>query len=249
MQQELVSVIMPMYNAQKYIQKTIESVQRQTYQNWEIIVMDDCSTDESQRIVQMMAAEDERIHYYCNGSNEGVAQTRNHAMDKASGRYLAFLDSDDLWGPEKLERQLQLLSEKDCAFTYAGCDVIDENGNSIQKQRHVPEHITYEELLWGNVIPCLTVLIDRTKVKPFYMPKIGHEDYATWLSIFQEIGEAYGMDEVLAHYRVNRNSVSGHKLRTIKWTWNIYHNHQKINWLKSVCYLFGHLFQAAKKMR
>ena len=249
MERGLVSIITPMYNAQKYIEKTIQSVQEQTFLNWEMIVMDDCSTDESAKIVKCMAEKDSRIRYFCNEINVGVAETRNHAMEAANGQYFAFLDSDDLWVPDKLERQLALLEEKCCAFTYAGCDVIDENGNAIQKVRHVPEYITYKKLLWGNVIPCLTVLIDREKTPPFQMPKIGHEDYATWLTVFKDIGEGYGIDEVLGHYRVNRNSVSGNKLRTIKWTWNIYRNNQGINPVKSVCYLFGHLFQAAKKMR
>lgn len=249
MEQSLVSIITPMYNAKKYIAQTIKSVQNQTYSSWEMIIMDDCSTDESAAIVQEMAQKDDRIHYYCNDVNCGVAATRNHAMDKANGRYLAFLDSDDLWVEDKLERQMSVLKNKNCAFTYAGCDVIDENGEAVQKVRHVPEYITYEKLLWGNVIPCLTVLIDREKVKSFQMPKIGHEDYATWLTIFKDIREGYGIDEVLGHYRVNRNSVSGNKLRTIKWTWNIYRNNQGINPVKSACYLFGHLFQAARKMR
>lgn len=249
MDQGLVSIITPMHNAQKYIVQTIESVQAQTYNNWEMIIIDDCSTDESAEIVKELAKADERIHYYCNEQNIGVAQTRNRAMKMANGRFLAFLDSDDLWVPNKLERQLALMRQKQCAFIYAGCDVIDENGGELQKRRHVPEYITYEKLLWGNVIPCLTVLIDREKVSKFEMPQIGHEDYATWLTIFKEIKEAYGIDEVLGHYRVNRNSVSGNKLRTIKWTWNIYRNNQGIGPVRSVGYLFGHLLQAAKKMR
>jgi teichuronic acid biosynthesis glycosyltransferase TuaG len=249
MEQGLVSIITPMYNAQRYIADTIRSVQRQTYPDWEMIIMDDLSTDQSAAIVQDMALKDSRIHYFREEEKAFVAKTRNDAMAKANGRYLAFLDSDDLWEPEKLQKQMELMQQTDAAFVYGGCDVIDETGNPLGKIRHVPEHITYEKLLWGNVIPCLTVLLDQEKIGDFTMPQIGHEDYATWLSILRKAGDAYGMDEVLGHYRVNRNSVSGRKMRTIKWTWNIYRNEQKLTIVRSTMYLFGHLLQAAKKMR
>lgn len=249
MVQGLVSIITPMYNAKRYIEKTIESVQRQTYQNWEMIVMDDLSEDGCTEIVKEYAAVDARIKYFCVSEKSGVAKTRNAAMQQATGQYLSFLDSDDLWQPDKLERQIVLMQEKQCAFVYGGCDVIDENGEPQNKVRHVPEHVTYEELLWGNVIPCLTVLVDREKTGDFQMPVMGHEDYATWLNVLKKVSEAYGIDSVLGSYRVNRNSVSGKKLRTIRWTWNIYRKNQKLSVYKSFLYLMGHLMQAARKMR
>lgn len=249
MVQGLVSIITPMYNAERYIEQTIESVQKQTYPNWEMIVMDDLSDDGCAEIVQELARVDARIKYFCVDEKSGVAKARNAAMQQASGQYLAFLDSDDLWRKDKLERQLTLMQEKNCAFVYGGCDVIDENGKPQNKVRHVPEHITYQEFLWGNVIPCLTVLIDREKTGDFRMPVMGHEDYATWLTLMRGVGEAYGIDEVLGSYRVNRNSVSGNKLRTIRWTWNIYRKNQKLPVHKSFLYLMGHLMQAMRKMR
>lgn len=249
MEQGLVSIITPLYQAQKYISKTIESVRNQTYENWEMIIVDDCSTDEGPVLVAAYAKKDPRIRYYRNEKNVGAAQSRNEAMKLAKGQYLAFLDSDDLWEPQKLEKQLQLMNRKNAAFVYGGCDVMDDDGKSLQKIRHVPEHITYEKLLWGNVIPCLTVLVDREKTGDFSMPGIGHEDYATWLAVLHKVKEAYGLDEVLGHYRVNRNSLSGNKLRTIRWTWNIYRNEQHLSVIRSFFYLFGHLTQAAKKMR
>ncbi len=249
MEQGLVSIITPLYQAQKYISKTIESVRSQTYENWEMIVVDDCSTDAGSSLVRAYTTEDSRIRYHRNEKNMGAAKSRNEAMKLARGQYLAFLDSDDLWEPQKLEKQIKLMQEKNAAFVFAGCDVIDDDGKPLQKIRHVPEYITYEKLLWGNVIPCLTVLIDREKAGDFSMPNIGHEDYATWLKILKKVKEAYGIDEVLGHYRVNRNSLSGNKLRTIRWTWNIYRNEQHLPIIKSILYLFGHLTQAAKKMR
>lgn len=238
-----------MYNAKRYIKKTIESVQKQTYQNWEMIIMDDLSEDGCDEIVKELAEKDTRIKYFCVSEKSGVANTRNAAMQQASGQYMAFLDSDDLWQPMKLERQMNLMQEKQCAFVFGGCDVIDENGEPQNKVRHVPEYITYDELLWGNVIPCLTVLVDREKTGDFTMPVMGHEDYATWLTVLKKVGDAYGIDEVLGSYRVNRNSVSGKKLRTIRWTWNIYRKNQKLPVYKSFLYLMGHLMQAARKMR
>ena len=174
MVQGLVSIITPMYNAKRYVEQTIESVQKQTYPNWEMIIMDDLSDDGCAEVVQELAKADARIKYFRVEEKSGVAKTRNAAMQQASGRYLAFLDSDDLWQADKLGRQLSLMKEKNCAFVYGGCDVIDENGKPQNKVRHVPEHITYQEFLWGNVIPCLTVLIDREKTGDFRMPVLIH---------------------------------------------------------------------------
>ncbi|MGN0428123.1 MAG: glycosyltransferase family 2 protein [Agathobacter sp.] len=249
MEQKLVSIVTPMYQAKRYIRQTIESVQSQTYPDWEMIIVDDCSTDGCAEIVKQMAKKDARIRYICQPNNMGVAQARNTAMEHAKGRYLAFLDSDDLWTGEKLAKQMALMQKENAAFVFAGCEVIDENGNRMHKIRQVPEKITYEKLLWGNVIPCLTVLVDREKTGDFRMPRMGHEDYAAWLTIFKKIKIGYGINEVLGYYRVNRNSVSGRKLRTIRWTWNIYRKNQGLPVVKSFFYLLGHLTQAMRKMR
>ena len=247
MEQKLVSIITPMYNAKRYIAETIESVQKQSYQNWEMIIMDDRSTDGSAEIVKKYAKEDARIRYFLEKEKSGVAKVRNDAMRQAKGRYLAFLDSDDLWKPEKLEKQLKLMKEKKCVFTYAACDVVDEYDISMSKVRHVPESINYKKLLWGNVIPCLTVLLDREAIGSFEMPRMGHEDYATWLTIFKRFPEAYATNEILPPYRINHDSVSANKIRTIGWTWNIYRKNQKLPVIPSFFYLLGHLTQAMRK--
>jgi glycosyltransferase involved in cell wall biosynthesis len=191
-------------------------------------------------------AQDARIRLI-QQENGGVAAARNRGMREAEGQFLAFLDSDDLWKPEKLEYQLAFMREKQCVFSYAACDVIDENGDAVSKVRHVPEKITYNTLLKGNVIPCLTVVLDRNGVEEFSMPKMGHEDYAAWLNILKKIPVAYGTDRVLGSYRVNRKSVSANKLRTIGWTWRIYRENQKLSVFKSIRYLAGHLSQAVRK--
>lgn len=246
---ELVSIITPMYNASAYIAHTIAAVQKQTYTNWEMIIMDDLSEDNSAEIVKEYAAKDERIHYYLAEQKCGVAEARNEAMKRANGRYIAFLDSDDLWKPEKLEKQLAFMKEKQSAFSFTACGVIDENGKNLNKVRHVPEEITYEQLLHGNVIPCLTVVIDKEQVGEFFMPQIGHEDYATWLTILKELNAAHGINETLGYYRVNRNSVSANKARAVRWTWNIYRKNQNISFVKSAYYLAGHILQAMKKRK
>lgn len=249
MENELVSVIMPMYNSEKYIAQAIDSVRNQTCTNWEIIVMDDLSTDRSVEIVKEYTHRDGRIRYYQENEKSGVAKARNDAMRQARGRYLAFLDSDDMWMPEKLERQLEFMKEKNAAFVYSGCDVVDENGNDTGKMRNVPEQINYRKLLHGNVIPCLTVLIDKSVTGDFQMPQMGHEDYAAWLTILRQIPDAYGINEPLAMYRENSQSVSANKFRAIKWAWNVYRKNQKLPVYKSVWYLAGHITQALKKRR
>lgn len=246
---ELVSIITPMYNASRYIAHTIAAVQKQTYANWEMIILDDLSEDNCGEIVQEYAQKDERIHYYLAEKKCGVAEARNEAMKRAKGRYIAFLDSDDLWKPEKLEKQLFFMKEKQSAFSFTACGVIDENGKSLNKVRHVPEEITYEQLLHGNVIPCLTVVIDREQVGEFSMPQMGHEDYATWLTIIKQLPAAHGLNETLGYYRVNRNSVSSNKARAVRWTWDIYRKSQNISFVKSAYYLTGHILQAMRKRK
>lgn len=247
MENDLVSVIMPMYNSEKYIAQTIESVQAQTVSNWEIIIMDDRSTDGSAEIAKRYAMQDARIHYYLEEEKSGVAKARNDAMRHARGRFLAFLDSDDMWMPEKLARQLQLMREKGVAFVYSGCAVMDEDGKPTGKIREVPEQLDYQKLLHGNVVPCLTVLIDRSVTGDFQMPQMGHEDYAAWLTILKKIPKACGINEALAYYRVNRKSVSANKLRAVKWAWNVYRRNQKLPIYKCIWYLMGHITQALRK--
>lgn len=229
MVEDMVSVIVPMYNAEKYIIETIASVQAQTYQNWEMIIVDDCSTDTSADIVKKMMMNDARIRYYKNDVNYGVAQSRNVAISKAEGRYIAFLDDDDLWRTFKLEKQLQIMRESGSPFCYGSCSVIDKSGKRIRKDRKVPEKIDYKGLLKGNVIPCLTVMIDRKSIQNITMPQIPHEDYATWLAILKEGIVARGTNEVIADYRVGHESISSCKRKVFKWTWNIYRKYLELN--------------------
>lgn len=216
----LVSVIMPAYNAEKYIKEAIQSVIGQTYEKWELIIVDDASTDGTVAIVQECAAKDNRINLICISKNGGVANARNVAIKIAKGRFLAFLDSDDLWLPEKLERQLEFMREKNYAFSFHGYRHFSEKG-VCNKQVIIPDVLCYDDALCGNYIGCLTVCLDRTKLKPFTMPKARHEDYITWLNILKDNGIcAYGLQEDLARYRIgNGGTVSGNKVKSAWWTW------------------------------
>lgn len=247
MKEELVSIITPMYNAEKYIAQTIESVQKQSYQNWEMLIIDDASTDKSEEIVKKYSGRDKRIKYHRQNKNCGIANARNTAIKMAQGTYLAFLDSDDMWKNDKLEKQIQYMQKEDIAFCYSACEIVDSGGSATGKIRSVPLNIDYRTLLKGNYIPCLTVVLDRKKIDNIEMSNISHEDYATWLNILKQGIVAYGINEVLASYRVNNNSVSGNKLRAISWSWNIYRKNQGLGFLKSSYYLIYHIFNAVKK--
>ncbi|MBR1391668.1 MAG: glycosyltransferase family 2 protein [Lachnospiraceae bacterium] len=247
MKENLVSIITPMYNAQQYIQKTIKSVQAQTYTEWEMLIVDDCSDDRSGEIVLVLAEQDPRIKYYRNSARSGVAGSRNYAISRAQGRYLAFLDSDDLWKPHKLECQIAFMKEKDAGFSYGMCEVIDENGRNLRKDRRVPERVDYKQLLKGNVIPCLTVVIDKKIMPDVKMPEIPHEDYAAWLTLLRQGGYAYGMQNVLAQYRVSNHTVSSNKIKAMRWTWRIYRNYMKLPVMKSVFYFCAYVWKAVWK--
>ena len=245
---DLVSIITPMYNAKETIESTIASVRAQTYKNWEMIIVDDCSSDGSAAYVEQCVLQDQRIHLIRHKQNCGIAETRNTAMQHARGRYVAFLDSDDLWLPQKLEKQIAFMREHDAAFSHTACEVVNESGQKIGKIRHVPLQVRYGELLKGNVINCLTVVIDVKRIGRMVMPAIRHEDYACWLEILQKEEYAWGLDEVLAEYREVGTSMSGNKFRVAQWQWKIYRDYLKIGLIKS-CYYFVHYTWNALKKR
>ena len=244
---DLVSIITPMYNASAYVKDTIESVIKQTYTNWEMIIVDDCSSDDSASIVESFIQKDKRIKLYKQSNNSGIAKSRNLALEKAKGRYVAFLDSDDTWYPNKLNIQIKYMQEKNIHFCHSACDIMLEDGSKTQKVRYVPEIVDYKGLLPGDVIACLTVVIDRNFIANPTMPYIRHEDYAAWLDILKTGEKAYGINEILATYRVSAKSDSGNKIRAAKWNWDIYRKYLKIPFLKSVYYFIGYAFKAVAK--
>ena len=234
----LVSIIMPMYNGKLYVTDAIKSVQSQDYSNWELIVVNDGSTDGSPDIVNTIAKTDARIRLVTK-ENGGIASARNLGIKCAKGQYIAFLDCDDKWNSNKLTRQIKYLQEKSGKFCFSATAFMDANGNKIEKYWGIPEVVDYKKLLHANVIPCSSVLIDRTGLKSFLMPKQGHEDYATWLNILRDNKiKAYGINEPLFSYRKTATGISSNKIPTLSWTWHVYYDSQGFGWARSTwCFL------------
>lgn len=231
---DLVSIITPAYNAEKYIKQAIESVISQTYKNWELIIVNDFSNDNTRLIIEQYSKKDERIKLINQEANKGIAITRNTALKYARGRYVAFLDSDDLWKEDKLLKQIKFMNNNNSYFTFTKYELINETGEKLNKTFKIPQTLEYKNLLNLNSIGCLTVVIDRKKIKKIHFPLVNHEDYATWLNILKEGFNAHGIDEVLACYRKGDTSISSNKLKTLGWTWKIYRNNQNLNILLSI---------------
>ena len=245
----LVSVITPAYNAARFIGETIASVQSQTFHDWEMLVADDGSRDETQAVVERIAAIDRRIILIRLQRNEGSAAARNAALSHARGRYLCFLDADDLWLPEKLDRQLGFMMKKNCAISCTGYRRMSEDGRRVGRLIAPPHTITYYILLKNTGIANLTAMIDRDKTGPFRLAETGHEDYALWLSLLRRGLVACGTPEDLARYRVVSGSLSSRPLRSSEWVWHIYRDQEGLGFLRSISCLFHYALRAALKRR
>lgn len=234
-----VSIIMPNYNSADFIENAISSVLSQSYINWELIVVDDCSSDHSAKVAQLHANKDHRIRFIQLERNSGAAVARNTAIEAAQGRYIAFLDSDDIWMPTKLEKQLAFMQEKDVAFTFTAYEKIDEKGKSLGVMG-VPDKVEYSQLLKCCVIGCLTAMYDTQKIAKTYMSEYTkREDFATWLKLLKKVKFAYGLSESLAKYRVHGSQSSASKLKMAKENWLLYRKHEKLGLFLS-CYYFVH---------
>ena len=248
LQQGLVSIITPVYHAERFIEQTILSVQAQTYQDWEMILVDDCSNDHSGEIINRFAAQDARIRYYRLEKNSGAAVARNTAIGYARGEYLAFLDSDDLWNPEKLSRQLSFMTEKECAFSFTRINFIDAEGQVVKSNVPIPERIDYRHLLRQTVIATSTVLINRRFFPDFTMPlRRGGQDYATWLMLLRHTDYAYSLNECLTSYRISDHSLSSNKFSSIRQVYEIQTQDEKINKIQAAFNTFCFCVYAFKK--
>ena len=238
----LVSVITPMYNSEKFIDATIQSVQAQTYQGWEMIIIDDVSTDGSVEIVESFAVKDGRIKLIKLDSNKGPAVARNRGIKEASGRYIAFLDSDDLWHEEKLYKQLTFMKKNHHAFTYTGFEKINEAGEVIGVVIPYKEEVSYYDLLKSNHIGCLTAMIDLKKIgHKMYMPDIKkRQDQGLWLDVLKIIDNAYCLNEILAQYRIRKGSLSVNKIYNIKYQWKLYWEVEQLGFVRSMYYMFSY---------
>lgn len=243
----MISIIVPVYNAEKYIRTTIEMVKKQTYRDWELILVDDGSKDRSPEIItECMKRDPEKIRFIQKPVNEGAAKARNTGIDAANGRYIAFLDADDIWYAEKLEKELAFMEKHDAAFVFSSYEFGDENGIPTGKAVHVPKVLTYKEALSRTVIFTSTVLLDTEKIRKelIHMPVIGSEDTATWWQILKEGVTAYGLDELLAVYRRPARSLSSNKGIAIKRIWNLYRTVAEMSVMTSFLYLLRWAWKA-----
>ncbi len=246
--EDLVSIITPSYNSVNFIEETINSVITQTHQNWEMIIVDDCSKDNSVELIQEYVNKDSRIKLIQNKENKGAAETRNIALRIAKGKFIAFLDSDDLWLPQKLEKQLNFMKKNEIAFSFTSYQIIDEKGASIGKIVRAPNKISYSQYLKNTIIGCLTVIIDRSKVGVFEMPNIrSSQDMALWLLIMKRGFSAYGYDKVLSKYRLVTGSITSNKHKSAKSVWRVYREIEKLSFYTSVISFIGYAYNGLKK--
>ena len=220
---ELISILMAAYNAGSTIEAAVSSVIAQTYGSWELIIVDDASADQSYDLISAFAQKDERITVIRNEVNRGVSFTRKRALSNARGNWIAILDSDDIWASDKLEKQVSVLDDAGPELVFTGSAFIRNDGSPIDWILHVPNKVTYRQLLKQNLISNSSVLVKRGSYEKNYSECDDiHEDFATWLKILKTGGSAYGIDEPLLKYRLSPSSKSGNKLRSAKMNWKTY---------------------------
>lgn len=243
MGQPLVSILIPTFNSEKFILESIRSVQNQTYANWEIILVDDCSTDGTLNIVAELALKDSRIHYSKLDKNSGTGVARNSAVAAAKGQYIAFLDADDLWKTNKLELQTNFLQINNLPFTFSFYDCIDEEGKSLNRRVEAPINLTYRQLFFCNYVGNLTAIYDVNYFGKIPISSIRkRQDWMLWLTVLKKIKVAHVVPESLAYYRVRNDSISTSKLDLIKYNFAVYSNFHGFSFLIAVACMKLFLF-------
>lgn len=238
--QDLITIVTPSWNSEKYIANTIRSVQNQTYENWEMIIVDDCSSDNTVKIVKEIVASDHRIKLLVQDQNGGAAKARNRSMLTGKGRFIAYLDADDVWKPSKLEKQVAFMKNKKCGFSCTSYEVIDDEGKPKNKYIHMIPKVNYVGFLTNNLLQTVGIMVDTAIVDKKYlvMPDLRRrQDAATWLQILKAGYDCYGLDEILAEYRRTDNSLSSNKIKAIKGVWNLYRDVEHLSFPFS-CYCF-----------
>lgn len=234
----LVSVITACYNSEKYISETLNSVLNQTHQNWELLLVDDCSKDNTLPIIKEFQKTDKRIKLFQLDVNSGAAIARNTAIKDANGEFIAFLDGDDKWLPKKLELQLEFMISNNYNLTHTAYELIDNNGVKLNKTIVPAKTLNYNDMLYSNKIGCLTAIYNQSKLGKIYMPLLRkRQDYGLWLKILKTGEKAYGLPEVLSQYRKTENSISNNKLNLIKWNWKLYREVENLSVFKSAYYI------------
>ena len=234
----LVSIITPTYNCAKFIGATIETAQAQTYANWEMIIVDDCSTDNTREVVLPYTTKEPRIKYHVLGKNSGAAVARTTAMQLAKGDYMAFLDSDDLWYPQKLEKQLEFMEKTGHAFTCTSYEQIDEEGKSLGRVIKCIAKTSYNRLLLDCPVGNSTVMYNVKKMGKFTVPNIRkRNDDALWLTMLKKEPYIWGLSEVLMKYRIRQNSISSNKWRVVKYHWQLYRDIEHLSIPRSIFHI------------
>lgn len=245
-----VSVIMPAYNCEKYIEAAIRSVLAQCFTDWELIVLDDGSTDSTAEIISRLAAEDERIIPMPNEKNMGVAKTRNRGFDISRGKYVALLDSDDLWREDKLIKQIEKAEISGADVIYCSYGIIDENGENLCSDFIVGENATYDSTLIRTEISCSTAMLSRKIVDEYrFSTEFYHEDLVLWLEILKNGNKASGVADILAYYRVSRGSRASNKLKSALERWKVFRKQMHEPFFRSFILIIKYAFLAVKKYK
>lgn len=240
---KLVSIITPVYNSEKYVGETIKSVLSQTYDSWEMLIADDCSKDNTAKVVKTFV--DHRIKYFRLEKNVGAAAAKNKAIEKAQGKYIAFLDADDMWKPKKLEKQLKFMEDNKIGFSFTGYEILKGRENKIIR---VPKKLNYSQFMKNTVIGTLTVVINKNMVGEVRLVNVKKDhDSMTWARLLREGYTAYGLNESLATYRKVAGSISNDKLNAVITHWNNCRKIEKLSFIKCLYYFFFYGLNAVKK--
>ncbi|WP_339834721.1 glycosyltransferase family 2 protein [uncultured Flavobacterium sp.] len=247
---DLVSIITPTYNSGKYIAETIQSVQKQTHQNWEMILVDDCSSDNTIDLIKSFIANDNRIQLYQLESNSGPAVARNKGIENVSGKYMTFLDADDIWFEDFIENSIKTIHETGIHFVFSSYKRSDEELNFIHSDFIVPKKVTYTDILKSNSISCLTAFLDIETLGKKSMPLIRkRQDMGLWLQYLKEIPFAYGIQEPKAIYRIRENSLSRKKSNLLKYQWQFYREVENLTVFQSTYYMLHWMYRGFMKYR
>lgn len=246
----LVSVIMPAYNAEEFIEEAIASVLAQSVQDWELIVIDDCSQDKTREIVEAFTQKDRRIRLIMNEKNSGTARTRNRGLDVFSGQYVALLDSDDYWHPQLLEKMLAHARQTQADITYCSYEIVDEHGNKLCNDFIVPAETDFRKSMVRNVISCSTVLLTKEIAQANRFPTdIYHEDIALWFQLLRDGATARGVPDILASYRQRQNSKTASKIKSAGKRWVIYRKYLKLPVMQCVALLAEYAYYGLIKYK
>lgn len=247
---DLVSIITPTYNSEQFIAETIQSIQNQTYKNWEMLIVDDCSSDKTVDIIQQFMEDDYRIHLVRLNKNSGASKARNEAIKLVKGDYMTFLDADDIWFPDFIQNSIDTIDKVGIPFVFSSYRRSNEKLELVYSDFIVPQKVTYKDILKTNSISCLTAFLDVKVLGIKQMPDIlKRQDMGLWLKYLKEIPYAYGIQEPKAIYRIRENSLSRDKKKLIKYQWQFYREVEKLSVIESAYYMIQWMVRGFLKYR